>query len=172
MKLLLCSVIFLFLAILCKRDNSFRDKVYSSFYQEHFSFSYFKNFYDVYFKGIFPIDRVKRNSSQLVFGEGIQYSDISSYLDGALLKVDSNYLIANQKEGVVVFVGKKDGYGDVVIISGLDNVDRWYGNLCHISVKLYDYVLKDDYLGESCDDTLYLAFYQNNKFLDYHNYLF
>ena len=61
---------------------------------------------------------------------------------------------------MVVFVGKKDGYGDVVIISGLDNVDRWYGNLCHISVKLYDYVLKKILLALeiSLDDFIYLNF--------------
>lgn len=39
------------------------------------------------------------------------------------------------------------------------------------SIKLYDYVEKSTYLGTTKDNTLYLVYQKDGKFLDYKEYL-
>ena len=72
---------------------------------------------------------------------------------------------------MVVYLGEKENYGNVVIIEGIDGIDIWYGNMETISVKLYDYVEKSSYLGQTKDNNLYLAYSKDGKFLDYKEYL-
>ena len=47
----------------------------------------------------------------------------------------------------------------------------WYGNIKTVNVKLYDYVEKGSMIGEVSDDTLYLVYAKDNKFLNYEDYL-
>ena len=101
-----------------------------------------------------PLENITPKKSTSVFKEKITYSEKESYLNGVQLKVQNNYLVPNQESGVVVYVGKKEGYNDVVIIEGKENINKWYGNLCNISVKLYDYIEEGSYLGETCNEYL------------------
>ena len=85
--------------------------------------------------------------------------------------MDTNYLVPVLESGIVLFIGEKENYGNVIIIEGVDGVDIWYGNMKTTSVKLYDYVESGDLLGETLNDNLYLVYSKDGKFLNYEDYL-
>ena len=72
---------------------------------------------------------------------------------------------------MVIFVGEKENYGNVVIIEGIDGIDIWYGNMETTTVKLYDYIEKNTYLGTTKENILYLIYQKDGKFLNYEEYL-
>ena len=72
---------------------------------------------------------------------------------------------------MVVYIGEKENYGNVVIIEGIDGIDIWYGNMETTTVELYDYVEKSTYLGQTKDNILYLVYSKEGQFLDYKKYL-
>ena len=72
---------------------------------------------------------------------------------------------------MVIYIGEKENYGNVIIIEGVDGIDIWYGNMETTTTKLYDYVNKNTYLGTTKDNILYLVYQKDGKFLDYKEYL-
>jgi len=170
-KTLICILIFLTLAILCRLNIDFKYYVYENIYQKYLDFSLIKDFYNKYLGGIFPIENISNSGVKPVFNENLFYYDITSYYDGVMLKVDYNYIIPNINNGLVVYIGKKDNYGNVVIVEGNNGIDIWYGNLCNTLVKLYDVLDSGDYLGEVCDNKAYIVYSKKNEFLNYVDYL-
>ena len=119
--------------------------------------------------GVDSLNKVAKNTTP-VFNETLTYNSKSKYLDGVKLEVSTNYLVPIIKEGLVVFSGEKEGYGNVIIIQGVDDINIWYGNMSNTSVKLYDYVEKGSLLGEVSNNTLYLVYEKDGKFLDIEEY--
>jgi len=72
---------------------------------------------------------------------------------------------------MLIYIGEKENYGNVVIVEGIDGISIWYGNMDTTTVKLYDYVEKNNYLGTTKDNILYLAYQKDGKFLDYKEFL-
>lgn len=169
-KVLICNLIFLILIVVCKNNQYWKDKIYSYVYDDNINFYVFKDIYNKYLGGVSILGN-SQNGEMAVFDEKINYSDVMDYYDGVKLKVSSNYLVPSMREGIVVYIGQKDKYGSVVIIE--DNVGfyNWYGNVCNISLSLYDYVKNGDYIGESCKDYIYLVFSRDNVFFDYHKFI-
>lgn len=163
-------VLFLVLAILSKSNQSYKDLIVTNLYEKNFSFAKAKKLYTKYLGGIVPLDKISNNTAP-VFNEKLEYEDSSIYYDGAKLEVINNYLVPIIEEGMVVYIGEKENYGNVIIIEGIDGIDIWYGNLETTSVKLYDYVEKGAYLGQTKDNLLYLVYSKDGKFLDYKEYL-
>lgn len=171
-KTFLCIILFLIIAILCKSNIQLKNNIEELIYNRNISFSYFKKFYNSYLGGIFPFENIFDSQIFQVFNEELIYNNLSSYKDGVVLEVSSNYLVSTIKEGIVVYIGEKDGYGNVVIVEGNDGVYVWYGNLCNINVNLYDSVGKGFLVGEVCDNSLYLVFSDGNEYLSYNEYLY
>lgn len=163
-------VLFLALAILSKANPTYKDLIVSNIYERNISFAKIKKLYNKYLGGIAPLDKAIEKEIT-VFNEELSYEEASIYHDGVKLIVANNYLVPIQAEGMVVYIGEKENYGNVVIIEGVDGIDIWYGNMEKISPKLYDYVEKNAYLGTTKDNTLYLAYQKDGKFLDYKEYL-
>lgn len=170
-KFLVCIILFLSLGIICKSNVEYKNYIQKKIYQEHFDFFQVKFFYDKYLGGIFPIENISNNAVVSVFSEDLVYQSFDSYKDGVMLDVDYKYLVPVIEKGLVVYVGEKDDYGNVVIIEGENGIDIWYGNLCNIMVKIYDSVSGGSYLGESCDNKIYVVYTKKNEFLDYKDYL-
>ena len=168
LKTFIVLVLFTSLAITCKRSDFLKEKITNYLYSDDISFTKIKNIYDKYLGGILPVKN--EVNTEKVFNEKLKYSSSSVYLDGVKLEVTSNYLVPALKEGMVVFVGNKEGYGNTVIIEDLDGVYNWYGNIDNTSLKLYDYVNKGTLVGE-VNDKLYLVFSKGDKYLDYEEYL-
>jgi len=167
---LLVIIIFLGLAIGFKKGEKYQEIIIDTIYRDNLSFIKIRNFYNKYLGGIFPL-RHNGNEIMPVFNEKLDYINDSIYCDGVKLEVVNNYLVPVLEEGMVMFVGEKENYGNVVIVEGIDGVSIWYGNLNRVAVKLYDYVNPGNYLGETVDDKLYLVYSKDNKFLDYKEYL-
>ena len=170
MRSMLVIVIFLLLAILSKSSNNYKDLIITNIYEKNISFTKIKRLYNKYLGGIAPLDK-KIENEITVFNEKLEYSNESIYHDGVKLEVDNNYLVPIIKEGMVIFIGEKENYGNVVIIEDIDGVDIWYGNMEKITIKLYDYVNAGTYLGTTKDNILYLAYQKDGNFLDYKEYL-
>ncbi len=169
-RCLLVTIIFLLIAIFSKKSSNFKNYIVSNVYEKNFSFVKAKKFYNKYLGGIVPLERFSNNVSP-VFNESLQYDSESKYYDGVKLKVSDSYLVPVLEEGMVTYIGEKEKYGNVVIITTIEDKNIWYGNMNRVAVKLYDYVSKGDYLGEVKDNNLYLVISQNNIFLDYEEYL-
>ena len=165
-RVLLVTVIFLSVIIICKKESGLKDKFYNYLYSEDISFTKINKLYNKYLGGIFPIKSTSKTKE--VFSEDLKYNDISVYHDGIKLSIDENYLVPAIEEGMVVFVGEKENYGNVIIVENLDGINFWYGNISNSSVKLYDYVEKGSLIASR---ELYLVFSKEDNYLNYEEYL-
>lgn len=163
-------VLFLILAITTKSSTTYKDVIVSNLYEKNISFTKIKNLYTKYLGGIVPLDKVVPEVTP-VFNEQLEYTNESIYYDGVKLEVIDKYLVPILEEGMVVYIGEKENYGNVVIIEGVNGIDIWYGNMENTTVKLYDYVEKNNYLGQTKDNNLYLVYSKEGTFLDYKEYL-
>ena len=167
-RVFIVLILFLSLAIVCKKNNNLKDKIYNYIYTEDISFTKFKNIYNKYLGGILPLK--KEVNTEKVFNEELKYSDVSIYYDGVKLSVSEGYLVPALKEGMVVFIGNKDNYGNTVIIEDLEGTYIWYGNINNTSLKLYDYVEEGSFIGE-VNNNLYMVFSKDDKYLNYEEYI-
>jgi len=167
---LMVVIIFLLMAIFSKKSSIYKDYIVSNVYEKNFSFAKINDFYNKYFGGIIPLDKINKNVSP-VFKETLEYDNLSLYYDGVKLSVMDKYLVPSLKDGMVTYIGEKDNYGNVIIVTTIDDENIWYGNIDRCAVKLYDYVSSGDYLGEVNGNYLYLVFSKNNKYLDYKEFL-
>ena len=166
-KLLVCFILFIISLILMKTNPKFKDFISKNLNHNNISFAYLNNLYNKYFGSVLP--SVNVNKTEPVFNEKLEYSSINKYFDGYKLSVSDSYLVPIIESGIVVFNGKMDNYGNVVIIEGKDGVNIWYGNLNNINVKLYDYVNIGEYIGD-CNKELYLVFNKNKDFISFDEY--
>lgn len=162
--------LFLILAIISKSNKTYKDLIVKNIYEENISFVKVKKLYDKYLGGITPLDKVV-DKEMTVFNEKLSYENASIYHDGVKLEVVNNYLVPTQEEGMVIYIGEKENYGNVIIVEGIDGIDIWYGNMETTTIKLYDYVGKNTYLGTTKGNTLYLVYQKDGTFLDYKEYL-
>ena len=163
-------VLFLILAIVSKTSITYKDKIVSNLYERNISFTKIKKIYNKYLGGVIPLDKVESDIVQ-VFNEELEYTNDYIYYDGVKLEVINKYLVPIIEEGMVIFIGEKENYGNVVIIEDINGIELWYGNMETTTVKLYDYVEKGAYLGTTIDNNLYLVYSKDGTFLDYKDYL-
>ena len=167
-KLLISIIITLIILILIKSSSNFKDNFYKEVYSNNISFTYMKSIYDKYIGDTAILDKVVK--TEPVFSEKLTYSSSEKYFDGVCLNIDKNYLVPISESGIVVFIGQKEQYGNVVIIQRIDGIDEWYGNIDNVNVKLYDYVKKGSLLGEA-SNKLYLVYKKDGNTLNYEDYL-
>lgn len=167
-RILIVLIIFLSLSIIYKKNDNLKNTITEYVFKDEISFIKIKNIYDKYLGGLLPIK--KEISTKKVFNEKLNYNNLSVYHDGVNLSVSESYLVPSLDEGMVVFIGNKDNYGNTVIIENLDGIYIWYGNINTTSLKLYDYVEKGTYIGE-VSNNLYLIFSKDNIYLNYDEYI-
>ena len=170
-KTQICFIIFLSLAIVSKKNITYKERIKKELYENHISFSNFKKLYNHYLGGILPLEKLTNQTTEPVFNEKLTYTKASPYIEGVSLEVSDSYLIPSQQSGIVVYTGEKENYGKVIIIEDENNLNIWYGNICNSSLKLYDNIKKGTYIGTTCNNKLYLVYSKDNKFLDYKDYL-
>lgn len=170
-RFLITIVLMLVTLITLKTNTKFKTIFYKYVYNTNFSFATVNNLYQSYFGSPIPFKGLVKTPVETVFNEKLNYQKINLYQDGAKLTVDKNYLIPILESGMVVFIGDKEGYGNTVIVQGVNGVDTWYGNIENVNVKLYDYVGKGTLLGQTKDTTLYLVFQKEGKALNYKDYI-
>lgn len=167
-KIMICTCILLISLIILKKNPSIKEYVKKEVFGNNISFAYIKELYNKYLGKILPETDKKVVS---VFNEKIAYKNKKTYLDGYLLDVEDKYLVPIIETGIVVYIGEKEGYGKVIIVEQVDGYNVWYGNIENFSVKLYDYVTKGNFLGETKDNNLYLVLEKDGEYLDIENIL-
>ncbi len=168
-KLLVCFILVIICLIAMEKNSEFKAFIKEKVFENNISFAYLNNIYEKYFGHILP--SIHSEDLEPVFNEKLEYKNYNIYHDGYKLEVSNNYLVPIINDGVVVFTGEIENYGNVVIIEGVDGVDIWYGNILNLSVSLYDYVKKGAYLGETVDNYLYLVFEKEEKYLKFEDYM-
>lgn len=162
--------IFLGLVILIVMEYSPKFKVFmqDEVLNKNLSFGLIGKIYDKYFGKVLP---TTDNNVVSVFSEKLNYKKKEEYYDGYKLLVNKEYLVPVIESGVVVFLGEKEEYGNVITIEGENGSTITYGNIKNTDVKLYDYVLKGKYLGEVNEDILYIVIQKDGEYLDIETYL-
>lgn len=164
------TAIFLGLVILVIMEYSpkFKNYMQTEVLNKNISFGLISKLYDKYFGEVLP----KTNDNVVgVFNEKLSYKNKEKYQDGYKLTVNNNYLVPVIESGVVVFLGEKEDYGNVITIEGENGSTITYGNIKNTDVKLYEYVTKGNYLGEVNNETLYITILKNGEYLDIETYL-
>ena len=169
MRTLIVVIVFFVVAIVYKSDNVLRDSISNYFIKEDISFAKINKIYDKYLGGLLPVK--KKDNIIEVFDEKLSFADSSIYHDGVKLSVEKNYLVPILEEGMVVFMGEKENYGNTIIIENLDGIYYWYGNITNSSLKLYDYVEKGSLLGE-VNNEFYMVFSKDGNYLNYEEFIF
>ena len=167
-KSLIVAVITLVLLIVMKTNVSFKTNFYKYVYDTNLSFAKFDNLYNKYFKD-FKINNIS-DKETLVSDEKITYKSKEEYNGGLKLEVSKNYSVPAQDSGIIVFIGKKENFGNTIIVQQVDGIDVWYGNIDNTNYKLYDYVKKKDILGTS-NNYLYLLYKKDGKIINYEKYI-
>ena len=75
------------------------------------------------------------------------------------------------ESGIVVYIGNKQDYGQTIIVEQTNGIDTFYSNISTTDIKLYDYIEKGDYIGQTLSDKLYLIFQKNGVVLNYKDYI-
>ena len=166
-KLLITIILTLITLILLKSNNKLKTFFYNKVYDNNISFATINKWYENHFGSSIPFKELVEKDTKAVFYNKLEYSKKEKYLDGVKLSVDKNYLVPILESGMVVYIGKKEEYGNTVIVQQVNGVDVWYGNINNPNVKLYDYVEKGKLLGDVKNNNLYLVFKKDGKVLSY-----
>lgn len=167
-KIMIVMILVLFGTLIIQKSNNIRNIIYDNVYVNYLNFSKVKNVYNTYLGNVIPFQNIVKEEP--VFNEKLKYKEKSKFNNGVKLTLKNN-IVPILDSGIVIFIGNKDGFNKTVIIENIDGVEEWYGNLDNINVKLFDYVKKNDILGDSVNNTLYLEFKKDNKPLDYNKFL-
>lgn len=168
-KFMISIILTLITLILLKNNNELKSIFYKKVYEDNISFASINEFYKSKFGYQLPFLEYF-NKTSLVFNEKLTYKEDSIYKDGVNLTVDENYLVPSIDDGMVVFIGEKDGYGKTVIIEQKNGVTVWYSNLNEVNLKMYDYVLKGELVG-NVSNNLYLVFTKDGEYVSYKEYI-
>lgn len=166
-KLLIVVVFTLCILIGLKKSKTFNKLFYEHIYNKNISFMSINSWYENIFGTSIPFKDLI--STEPVFNEELVYIEKKEYRDGIELTVADEYLIPALENGLVLFIGEKEGYGDVIIIENSDGIDIWYGNV-NSNVKLYDYVAKGELIGSTKDNKLYIVYEKDGNALNHENF--
>lgn len=170
-KILITIILTLITLIVLKQNDKWKKTFHKYVLEKNISFASINQMYEDKFGSALPFKDLLPKTTETVFEEKLSYKEASKYLEGARLTVSTNYLVPALETGMVVFVGEKEKYGKCIIIEGTDGVEIWYANMHKSDVKVYDFVEKGSYLGETDKNTLYLIFKKDGKALDYTKYI-
>lgn len=168
-RFLVLVILTIIILIVLKVNSNFKTNFYKHVYEKNLSFSQINNWYKSQFGSPLPFSDYFDDSVP-VFNETLKYTSTSKYKDGVSLEVGYDYLIPSLDNGIVIFVGEKEGYGNTVIVQQENGVDVWYSNIKENNVKLYDYIKRGSLIG-MVDERLYLVFIKNGEVLDYKEYI-
>ena len=154
-------VIFCMIVIIISNTNEkFKNFLINDVLNNTMDFSKMNNLLDR-FTNVYKND----NKEEQVFNE---IKESEEYMDGYKYYVNEKDNIVMRDSGIITFIGEKEGYGNVVIVQQSNGYYAWYGNIKE-SVKLYDYIEKGEYLGNSISDFYYYVLYKDDKPIKYEN---
>ncbi|GLB58363.1 M23 family metallopeptidase [Cytobacillus sp. NCCP-133] len=184
-KMLASACIFLLAAILFKNEavklDPARDFVKATM-EKDFQFAAVSGWYEEQFGkplALLPFSDEKKESQNL--SENSDYAlpasakileDFNDNGQRITIETEKESAVEAMSEGLVRFAGKKDGFGNTVIIQHGDKSESWYGNLADINVNLYQYIDKGTGIGTAgkTEDeekgSFYFAIKKGDDFID------
>lgn len=166
---LLLSIIFILISLIYVNFNTKNKETYTNnILEDSISFTKLNNLYDKYI-GNTKKEEVNKEDV-LTMNEGLVYQSLEKYNNSTKFIVSNDYPINILKPGIIVYIGEKDDLGNTVIVQGNDGVDIWYSNINVTEYSLYDYVTKNDILGTTNSNTLYLTILKDGTYLTYEEY--
>ena len=167
----LLAIIFVLGSIIFTRYSADNLLMYRRYIlNDTWSFAKINAFYKEHFGGILPFDNIITSNTRPVFNETLIYRSIEAHLNGVSLEVGNSYLVPAITSGIIVFIGEKEGYGNTIIIQGIDGFDIWYGGVRHKNLRLYDYIERGSLIGESINSNIYIVIQKNGEFISYEEY--
>lgn len=165
----LIAVIFVLIStIYIEWSESNKEMYKKHVFETSLSFTNINSWYEKVFGSSLPIDL--QNNTISVNNTTMDFNEITKYQDGVSVSVAKDSAITALNSGIVVFIGEKENYGNVVIVQGIDGVDIWYGNITNVNLSLYDYVEKNGILGSANATEIYFVIQKDNNYLDYEEY--
>lgn len=184
-KILFSACLVLIIAILFRNDHTALQSTrtfITKTMENEFQFAYVSNWYEKQFGK--PLAFLPFTNSE---GENKEDKEETQYAMPASGKILEEFSVNGQRiaietskeasvdamsEGLVSFVGTKDGFGKTVIIQHPDKSESWYGNLAVVDVSPYDFVKKGDIVGKASDNKegdkgeFYFAIKKGDDFID------
>ena len=164
-RILICIIIFLSLAIFVNYSDENLLFFKRNVYDRQFNFNVFNNFYQRHFGRPLP----ELGGNQTVNRNIMTFSSSVAFHDGA--KLEGVNTVLPFKSGIVVYIGEREHYGNIIIIQGMNGIDYLYGNVTNINVKLFDYVSSDNIIANAIDYTLFIVFMKNGEVLDFEEFI-
>ena len=168
-RILLSLILVISICIFIKLDSNNKVLIEEYIFKDSLEFTKINNWYQDNIGKIVP--ELNENSALVFSSDGLKKNAYTSYKDGVKIEVDKNSPISLINGGIVVFIGNKDGYDNVLILQGNDGIDYWYGGITNVNVNLYDYLEKDTLIGESQENYIYLIMEKDGKYLNYEEYI-
>lgn len=93
---------------------------------------------------------------------------------GIMIETGVGASVEAMNEGMVEYIGVKEGLGKTVIIQHSDQTETWYGNLDEVKVKLYSFIEAETVIGTASETTgedktkgtYYFAYKKGDDFID------
>lgn len=152
--------------------------------EREFQFAAVSGWYEKQFGkplALLPIDKAEETGDQQMTEEDSEYAlpasgkiveDFGANGQRVMIETRRGAGVEAMDEGLIHFVGMKEGFGKTVIIQHADKSETWYGNLDEIDVKLYEYISKGTKVGTALDradgdkGSFYFAIKKDDDFID------
>lgn len=169
-KSLIVLIIFLGSLIYIRQSNDNKAYFKKIVYNNSLSFARIYNLYNKYLGDLIPFKNAKKDETKVVSDEKIAYQSITKENNGYMLKVSKDYAVSSLKSGIVIEKKDDEKYATVIKVQDKEGLVITYGMLNNTEIKLYDYVEKGEIIG-SVNESLYLIFEKDDKYLSYEKYL-
>jgi stage IV sporulation protein FA len=186
-KILASVLLFLVVAIIFRENiaglnpaKSFVEKTM----EQDFQFAMVSEWYEDNFGkplAILPFNNDKANNKNVVEKEhdipvfsGKVLENFEKNGQGIMIETAKGATVEAMNEGMVEFIGVKEGLGKTVIIQHSDQTETWYGNLDEVKVKLYSFIESETVIGTASESTgedktkgtYYFAYKKGDDFID------
>lgn len=184
-KVMAAACLFLVMAILFRNESPTLDtarKYVTKSFEKDFQFATVSNWYEDKFGkplALFPVPEGKSDSQEntndqqyALPASGKILEDFEESGQRVIIETSKDASVEAMGEGMVRFVGEKEGFGKTVVIQHADKSESWYGNLGDISVSLYDFIEKGKKVGtvKNGDSgekgSFYFAIKKDENFID------
>lgn len=165
---ILLSVIFLLSSVIFMKLDTNNKEIYKKyFFENNLMFTKINTWYRKNFGNILP---TVKEPSETTVSKATNFLEKENYQNGYKIKSSKESPVTSIASGLLVFMGDKEGYGNTLIIQGVDGTDIWYGNIKDVNLKLYDYVEAGSILGNTTDDFYYLVLQKEGNYVTYEDY--
>ena len=168
---IMLSIVLLLIALILSKNVTMREQIYKYVYLDNLSFKQIELIYQKYFGFLVPSQ--KEEETELVSSEKLIYKEEKELENGGVrLTFNGQQEISALVDGLVLFVGEKEGYGKTLVLEQTDGVEAWYVGMDTSDLKIYDYIKKGEMIGTSQKEYIDLYFKKKGEVVSYQDYIY